>query len=184
MADIMLGVVSEVMDTDKYPLGRFVIKFTIKGLIEDCIAFPIDTFDEPEVGDPVVLYGLESILGYSYMWQKQRRFDYTRLRHKDSIINIKEDEITIDSGPGKSTITIKKDGDIEIKSSKSVKIDSSDITIKGSSSVKIDSSDVTITGGKLTVNGSAAPNGSGVFCGIPVCPFSGAPHVGNMASGT
>lgn len=41
-----------------------------------------------------------------------------------------------------------------------------------------------ITGGTLQVNGVAAPSGQGPFCGLPVCLFTGAAHVGNIVTGT
>lgn len=41
-----------------------------------------------------------------------------------------------------------------------------------------------ISGGSLVVNGSVAPSGSGPFCGLPVCLFTGSPHVGNTVLGT
>jgi hypothetical protein len=162
MAEIILGVVSKVEDPNK-----FIIRFTTEDYIEDCIAYPIDTFDQPEVGDPIVLFGLESVLGYSYLWQKQRLFDHTRLKHDDSIIEIKTDEINIVTGS--SSIKMKKGGDIEIK---------------GSSSIKIDSSNVTITGGKLTAKGTANNDTLGFFNPLKFCPYSGAPHCGSIASGT
>jgi hypothetical protein len=56
------------------------------------------------------------------------------------------------------------------------------ISVEGKTVLK--SPDVTITGGKLTVNGTAAPTGSGGFCGIPACIFSSAPHVGNVIQST
>lgn len=57
-------------------------------------------------------------------------------------------------------------------------------TVKGTASVEVNAPQVKITGGQLTVNGNAAPSGSGPFCGIPACLFTGAPHVGSMVAGT
>lgn len=50
--------------------------------------------------------------------------------------------------------------------------------------VTITAPKMVITGGELDVQGSAAPTGSGPFCAIPTCLFSGAPHVGPKVSGT
>jgi hypothetical protein len=156
--NIMLGTVSKIEDPNK-----FIIRFTIEDYIEDCIAYPIDTFDQPEVGDPIVLFGLESILGYSWMWQKQRLFDHTRLKHDDSVIEIKTDEINIVRGS--SSIKMKKGGDIEISGS-----------------------NVVITGpnhnGNLTTSGTVAATGNGPYCALKYCPYSGVPHVGSKVSGT
>ena len=103
------------------------------------------------------------------------------------IINIK-DEVKADIGGG---VTIAVTGDasitspnITVEGTSSIKVDSSDITVKGSSSITVESSDVTITGGMLTTRGSVAPQGTGPFCAIPICPLTGAPHVGPKVMGT
>lgn len=41
-----------------------------------------------------------------------------------------------------------------------------------------------VTGGMVRVTGTAAPTGSGPFCAIAVCPFTGQPHVGDTVVGT
>jgi len=110
MADIMLGVVSKIENPDK-----FVIRFTIKGYLEDCIAYPFDNDDQPVVGDPIVLFGLENVYGYSWMYKKQRLLEHTQFKHTDSVINIKKDNITIKSGD--AIIELTKDGKITIKAS-------------------------------------------------------------------
>ena len=84
----------------------------------------------------------------------------------------------------KGNVTVTNDADVSITIS-----GNSDITINGNCNIKvsgscnIDSPDVNITGASLTVNGTAAPSGSGPFCGIPACLFTGAPHVGNKSTG-
>ena len=85
---------------------------------------------------------------------------------------------------GKVTTEVKSD--ITIKSNANIKIESdSNIEVNGKSSVKITTPDATITGGgKLTVKGTVAPQPTGPFCGIPVCPLTGAPHQGTVVSGT
>lgn len=77
----------------------------------------------------------------------------------------KDDSLTIEAFD--CTIII-KDGDVSLVGKK--------VTLSGT--------DVVLTGGKLTTAGSASPSGSGPYCGIPVCPFTGAPHVGNIVMGT
>lgn len=76
-------------------------------------------------------------------------------------------------------IKFKKDGSILItdKSGQQVKMD-------GNGKMIVTSPDVTITGGKLTIAGTVSPSGSGPLCAITVCPFTTAPHVGNVAQGT
>ena len=100
-----------------------------------------------------------------------------------------------------SWIKIDKDGNINIKMEKDAKIEidgnseikvsgDSEITVQGESKIDVIKKatlccpDVTISGGKLTVQGTVAPTGSGPFCGIPTCPVTGAPHVGPIVSGT
>lgn len=41
-----------------------------------------------------------------------------------------------------------------------------------------------ITGGMLTINGAVAPTGSGPFCALPTCLFTGSVHIGNKILGT
>lgn len=60
------------------------------------------------------------------------------------------------------------------------KIEGDTIDLKGVTTID---GNTTIKGGTLQANGTAAPTGSGPFCGIPVCPFTGAPHVGNIVQG-
>ena len=145
--DIMLGVVSKIENPDK-----FIIRFTIEGYLEDCIAYPIENDNQPVVGDPIILFGLESVLGYSWMYKKQRLLEYTQLKHGDSVIELRKDSIIIKGGK--------------------VTIDSPDVTITGNGS------------GTLTTNGSVPPTGSGGYCSLINCPYTGAPHVGNKINGT
>lgn len=84
---------------------------------------------------------------------------------------------------GNATITIEGNKEVKVSGNETVTVEGNQ-DIKVSGNCTIDSPKVQITGGQLTVNGTASPNGQGAFCGIPVCPFSGAPHIGNMISGT
>lgn len=90
-----------------------------------------------------------------------------------------DSKVTVD---GNSEITVSGDIKINVSGNASVEV-SGNCDVKASGSCGIDSPDVKITGASLTVNGTAAPTGSGPFCGIPACIFSGAPHVGNKSSG-
>lgn len=74
------------------------------------------------------------------------------------------------------TLKITEDG-VDMESTK-------DVVIKGAKSVTVNSPKAFIKGGKFTVEGSVAPTGKGPFNAIPVCPFTGAPHIGNVVSGT
>jgi len=59
-------------------------------------------------------------------------------------------------------------------------VEADNVNLKGVTTID---GNTTIKGGTLQANGTAAPSGSGPFCGIPVCPFTGAPHVGNIVQG-
>ena len=117
--NIYLGVVSKVTDDLK-----FIIEFTVEGLIENCIAYPIDTFDQPEVGDPIVLYEIESVFGFSFMYKKQRLFDHTRMKLNKSLVDIFDDHIEIHAGETESVITVNDDGSIKLTSTNKVVIES------------------------------------------------------------
>jgi len=152
--DLALGKVTEIVNPEK-----FIIKFTIEDSIEDAVAYPIDTFDELNIGDPILIYGLDTIFGMSFIYQKQRLFDHTRLKLGDQLIDIMKDRITISSGienfndngnlsdsdPGLKlqsgkgrVIEIDSNGDVVIHSGKNaqVKIDK-DLTIKVRGDAKI-----------------------------------------------
>ena len=67
---------------------------------------------------------------------------------------------------------------------KSAKIDSTgDVSVKSSKSIVIDSASIDIKGKKVTTKGSVAPTGSGPYCAIKLCPFTGLPHVGDSVIG-
>ena len=96
-------------------------------------------------------------------------------------------ETTID-GDHKLTVggnsTIEVSGNCDVKASGNMNCEASgNMTVKGSN-VKVEGSMVQITGGTLQVNGTAAPMGSGPFCGIPSCLFTSAPHVSTTVSST
>ena len=102
----------------------------------------------------------------------------------------KEGNINIEmEGSGHMHITgdhkVEIDGGLTVKIGADAKIEvggSADVTVSGSA--KLTSPDVTITGGQLTTNGSVAPQGTGAYCGLPFCVFSGCPQSGPIVSGT
>lgn len=82
-------------------------------------------------------------------------------------------EITIE---GNSNITIK--GDSVVKVDGKVDLNSPEVKIISNSKISLGG------GGSLeTSAGTCSATGMGGFCGIPVCPFTGAPHVGNKITG-
>jgi len=68
--------------------------------------------------------------------------------------------------------------------SKDMKVRGKNIEIESNSSTTIKGLSVSIAGGQLTVDGTSLPSGSGPFCAIPNCLFTGAPHIGNTVTGT
>lgn len=87
-------------------------------------------------------------------------------------IEAKDTTISVDASNGKVSIDTK---DMTIQSSSSLKTSSPNTTIDGSK--------VQVTGSQFIRKGTAAADGSGGFCAIPVCPFSGAPHIGTTITG-
>lgn len=195
--DFKFGTVSQIVDDHK-----FIIKFTIRDYIEDAIAYPVNQKDEPNVGDPIIIMEIETIFGFSFMYQKMRLKDHTRMKLLQSIVSIYDDHVEIHAGgpdkndkydEAKSLIWINNDGTILVKSEDSVTIETKTCLVKAEDSATIETktctlqaNDVNITGGNLTTvnGGQCTPTGSGGFCAIPICPLSGAPHIGNQIKGT
>lgn len=75
------------------------------------------------------------------------------------------------------TVGFVKNNKIEIVNSngQSVTIDGPSIELKGN---------ITIKGGSLTTGGSVTPDGTGPYCGIPFCPFTGAAQTGSKVLNT
>lgn len=98
-------------------------------------------------------------------------------------------KITVES---KDSIEVKSSGDVKVDSTGDVKIDSKgNAHIKGVSGCKVESpGEVTVKAAQCVVDaqifnfkgtksqGTVPPSGSGVFCAVPACICSGAPHVG------
>lgn len=160
--ELYLGTVSEVTDSNK-----FIIKFDVLNQIESMLAYPIDTFDEPNIGDPIIVYQIESIFGYSYMYKKLRLQDYTRMKLGNSEIDITNDSINITTKDG-SMIVISSDGDIVINSNGAIRLQSD--------------SKITIDAPQVSMTGSNVSGGQGPFCSILTCPVTGLPHTGNTVS--
>lgn len=79
--------------------------------------------------------------------------------------------------------SISAKGNCDVNSDKNVTVEAkSNCNVKGQN-VKVEGN-VTVTGGTCKIGGTVAPTGSGALCGIPVCPFTGAPHTGDTSSGT
>jgi hypothetical protein len=101
--------------------------------------------------------------------------------YKDYKTNVVDNKATMKF----KSVTVETDGD-EVKSAWGKHKMTGDIEITGDVAIKGDTTitgDTEIKGGKCTMNGSVAP-GTGPFCAIPACLFTGAPHGGNIVTGT
>lgn len=106
----------------------------------------------------------------------------------------KSDKKTVVTDWHGNTVTLDSSG-IVVKdtNNNSATLDQSGIAIKDKNGNEIDMNAggvtektkvASITGGALHVKGVVAPTGSGPFCAIPVCPFTGQPHTGEIVAGT
>lgn len=84
---------------------------------------------------------------------------------------------------GDGTIEGVSPGGYNLKTDKDYKIEASkDVGIKGVN-VKLEGQ-VEATGGTFKCKGTAAPTGAGCLCALPICPVSGAVHIGDTAANT
>ena len=79
-----------------------------------------------------------------------------------------------------------KDGNITIKQSAEnieVTAKNATITISAEGNITLSAKQVEVKGGSFISKGKANLDGNGGFCGIPVCPFTGATHTGSTIKG-
>jgi hypothetical protein len=82
-----------------------------------------------------------------------------------------------------SDITVQADANITINCSGNASVTISgncDLNVSGNCNVKAGGTLETDGGTWKTTNGVAVPSGNGPFCGIPYCPFTGAPQSGQQ----
>lgn len=147
---ILLGEVKSVEDDQLH-----IITFSIPNYVEGQKALPFAVVDEPKVGDEVILIELDPVFKTSYYYMKVKKSDGIQFNYKGKWIKILESKIELHTPKS----------DIELT-------DSGDITIKSSGNIKIDS-------GKVTMSGESRPGTPGPFCALKSCVFSGAPHTSN-----
>jgi phage gp45-like len=125
-----------------------------------------------EYKDPntVVIFDDDGIL---FLWDRAEKVFHIKVNNSE--IEFKEKALNLIINGNKINFD---DGDnLEITAA-------AQVTVNASDKVTVNAPEVIITGGKLQVNGTAAPNGQGGFCGIPNCAFTGAPHIGNALNNT
>lgn len=142
--------------TDKL---KFVILFSAEGIVKDALAYPLNSMDQPEVGEEVAIFELETVFGYSYLYQKLKLNEDTRLKVQGSVVDIEEDRISVKTETGDVCIKV-KDGDL-------------DIQVNGNINLKVNGSI------KLVGTAFVTPTGEGPFNAIPTCPYTGLPHSGS-----
>ena len=90
------------------------------------------------------------------------------------------------NGNVKAAIRLLNDGTIELVSPVEVKFIAEklavrmdkEIAIEAGTTLQLKGQQVELTGGQLTCKGTAQADGSGCFCGMPFCAFTGAPQTG------
>lgn len=110
--------------------------------------------------------------------------DNERPEFTSKIFIDKDNNVTIEGE--NLNITINSDCNIQTNNCK-IKADGDCIIESGSCNLKADNIEINgstvIKGTDLTVGGTATPTSKGPFCAIPVCPFTGAPHIGDVVRG-
>lgn len=107
------------------------------------------------------------------------------VKTKDGEVVITQNVDLVKINAKDSVVTVNADGSVSVQSKKvcvtadeSIAIKSNSIDLTGDSNVNVTSQTTEIKDGSFVRKGTCAPDGSGGFCGIPVCPFTGAVHVG------
>lgn len=191
-----LGVVTAVENHELLtkPKEYREVVVDIPGVMENILAYPKSCeLDEPKVGDPVILECLDPIYKSYFTYYKLKENNFLGIRAAGKCISITPETITIgifdkdteykdsEVPEMKTKITIDSDGNIDIQSTGTVSVNSGDsINIKSEGDININGggNNVTISNATLkTKGGTATATGEGGFCGIPICPFTGAPHV-------
>ena len=82
-------------------------------------------------------------------------------------------------------VTLETPEAVSVKTKKGVSVEASEnLEVTASKELTLSAQKTTLTGGQLTCKGTATPSGRGPFCGIAVCPFTGALQTGTDISGT
>lgn len=158
----------------------------VPGVMEGILAYPKSCeLDEPKVGDPVILECLDQMYKSYFTYYKLKENNFIGIRAAGKCISITPDTITIgvfdkdsaykdDETPKmKTKVIIDSDGNVSVESAGKIDIKADDdISIDGGGN------NITISNATFKTNGGVSnADGQGGFCGIPICPFTGAPHV-------
>lgn len=103
-----------------------------------------------------------------------------KLLNDGKIEMVSPDELSVSaekdlSISGKEGVSVSADKDFSATGDSS--------TVEGKSSLTLKSAATELTGGSVKCKGAAIPDGTGCFCGVPYCLYSGAPQTGTNVSG-
>ena len=197
------GYVSSISD-ESLNKDYHEVLVRIPGLGEDIKAFPrYSELDEPKVGDGVLLLCLDPVFKSYMIYEKIKDGNkFIGFRNSGKILDITDTRVVLgvfkepenkDYAPDATwenldqvaELEITDSGDINLESKNSGNINittEGNIKISGSSKIEISGGNVDISGSSVKVSGSSVTPGSGPFCAIPQCLFTGAPHTGNTSA--
>lgn len=173
----------------------------VPGVIEGILAYPKSSeLDEPKVGDPVILECLDPIHNSYFTYYKLKENNFIGIRAAGKMISITPDDITIgifdkessykdnEVPEAKTIIKIDAEGNIKVVSEGEINVNSGgNVNIETSGNISIDAGNNEVSlknvSSLKTSGGQSIANGTGGFCGIPICPFTGATHVSNEITG-
>ena len=85
-------------------------------------------------------------------------------------------------GAVQAALKLLNDGKIEMISPDDFSLEGKKLALKADE-IKIEGKETELTGGKVKCKGTATPDGTGCFCGIAYCPYTGAPQTGTNVNG-
>lgn len=88
-----------------------------------------------------------------------------------------------------AALKLLNDGKIEMISPENFSLSAKNLSVSAESSISMESESIKLTGknteltgGSVKCRGIASPDGTGCFCGMPYCAFTGAPQTGTNVS--
>lgn len=108
-----LGEITQIVRNDEEFNYAYAVKFTVKDVIDEALAFPFrNENDEPVVGDKILLYNLDTIFGSAFLYTKLKEDDFIGFRSNGKTISITDESIDIfchtgrDGNDGEHTVGI------------------------------------------------------------------------------
>jgi hypothetical protein len=182
-----IGVVISI-DSD------YLVRFKIPSIAENMSKFPpaqplTKKVQQILTDDQVFIIQPNDMID-EYFYLPIEHDDYVGLWYGNAIVNVTGGSEVVAKVSSKTTLDdILSDTDspaITISDSNIVaSIKDTKLTIT-ETGVIVHSANITFEGGGsgiVKTSGSVSPTGSGPYCAVTVCPFSGLPHVGNQVTG-